>query len=65
MPVSQSTLDVVGKTPAVQLRHLVDGRSATVLVKLEYLNPTGAYKDRMAKAIIDGAERRGDLRPVM
>jgi cysteine synthase A len=65
MPVSQSTLDVVGKTPVVQLRHLVDGRSATVLVKLEYLNPTGAYKDRMAKAIIDGAERRGDLRPGM
>jgi cysteine synthase A len=39
--------------------------SAAVLVKLEYMNPTGSYKDRMARAIIEGAERRGDLRPGM
>lgn len=63
--VSQSMLDVVGNTSVVQLRSLVTGASATVLVKLEYLNPTGSYKDRMAKAIIEGAERRGDLKPGM
>lgn len=65
MPVSRSTLDVVGNTPVVQLRQLVGKDVATVLVKLEYFSPTGSYKDRMAKAIIEGAERRGDLRPGM
>ncbi|MDQ3523469.1 MAG: cysteine synthase family protein [Chloroflexota bacterium] len=65
MTVSQSTLDVVGHTPVVQLRGLAGLDAATVLVKLEYFNPTGSYKDRMAKAIIEGAERRGDLRPGM
>ncbi len=65
MPVSQSTSDVVGNTPVVQLRTLEEGPSVSILVKLEYLAPTGSYKDRMAKAIIEGAERRGDLRPGM
>jgi cysteine synthase A len=36
-----------------------------VLVKLEYYNPTGSYKDRMALAMIEGAEARGELRPGM
>jgi cysteine synthase A len=65
MTVSQSTLDVVGNTPVVALRSLPGPNAATVLVKLEYYNPTGSYKDRMARAIIEGAERRGDLRPGM
>ncbi len=65
MTVSRSTLDVIGNTPIVQLRRLVADDAATVLVKLEYLNPTGSYKDRMAKAIVEGAEARGDLRPGM
>lgn len=65
MPVSRSTLDIVGNTPIVQLRKVAGDDVATVLVKLEYFNPTGSYKDRMAKAIIEGAERRGDLRPGM
>ena len=38
---------------------------AEVLVKLEYYNPTGSYKDRMALAMIEEAEKRGDLRPGM
>jgi cysteine synthase A len=63
MAVSRSTLDVVGHTPVVQLRKLVGPDAATVLVKLEYFNPTGSYKDRMAKAIIERAEQRGDLSP--
>lgn len=65
MPVLDSTLDVIGHTPVVRLRRVVPDGSASVLVKLEYLNPTGSYKDRMARAIIEGAERRGDLRPGM
>jgi cysteine synthase len=58
-----STLDVIGNTPVVRLRSVVPANAATVLVKLEYLNPTGSYKDRMARAIIEGAEQRGELRP--
>ena len=52
MAVSRSTLDTIGHTPVVQLRSLAGPDMATVLVKLEYFNPTGSYKDRMAKAII-------------
>ncbi|MEJ7838385.1 MAG: cysteine synthase family protein [Thermomicrobiales bacterium] len=62
MPVQESTLDVIGHTPVVRLRRIVPSGSATVLVKLEYMNPTGSYKNRVAKSIIKGAERRGDLR---
>lgn len=58
-------LDAIGKTPVVQLRKIVPKGSADILVKLEYLNPTGSYKDRMALAMIEEAENRGDLRPGM
>jgi cysteine synthase A len=60
-----SVLDAVGRTPLVRLRRLVAPASADVVVKLEYFNPTGSYKDRMALAMIEGAERRGRLRPGM
>ncbi len=65
MPVCSSTLEAIGNTPVVELRSVLPAGSARVLVKLEGLNPTGSYKDRMALAMIDGAERRGDLRPGM
>jgi cysteine synthase A len=60
-----SVLDAVGSTPLVRLRRLIAPASADVVVKLEYFNPTGSYKDRMALAMIEGAERRGTLRPGM
>ena len=60
-----SVLEAVGSTPLVRLRRLVAPESADVVVKLEYFNPTGSYKDRMALAMIEGAERRGTLRPGM
>lgn len=60
-----STLDAIGMTPVVHLRKVVPRGSADVFVKLEYLNPTGSYKDRMALAMIEEAEVRGDLRPGM
>lgn len=63
MTLARSTLDIIGNTPAVQLGKLVGNDVARVIVKLEYLNPTGSYKDRMAKSIIDGAEQRGELSP--
>jgi cysteine synthase len=72
MPLSNSSpaavdsvLDAIGRTPVVRLRRLVTPGSADVVVKLEYFNPTGSYKDRMALAMIEGAEKRGTLRPGM
>jgi cysteine synthase len=64
MPV-KTALDAIGNTPVVQLRRVVPDGHASVFVKLEYFNPTGSYKDRMARAMIGEAERRGDLRPGM
>ncbi|MEM7802589.1 MAG: cysteine synthase family protein [Chloroflexota bacterium] len=63
--VVDSTLDVVGNTPVVRLKHVVPDDAAEVLVKLEYFNPTGSYKDRMAFAMIEEAEKRGDLQSGM
>lgn len=56
-------LSAIGKTPIVQLRRVVPEGSAKVLVKLEYANPTGGMKDRVAKAMIEAAERDGKLHP--
>jgi cysteine synthase A len=60
-----SVLHAIGRTPLLRLRRLVPPGSADVVVKLEYFNPTGSYKDRMALAMIEGAERRGALKPGM
>jgi cysteine synthase A len=60
-----SVLDTIGRTPVVRLRRVVAAGYADVVVKLEYFNPTGSYKDRMALAMIEGAERSGRLRPGM
>jgi cysteine synthase len=57
------TLGAIGNTPVVRLRKLVPEGSADVWVKLEFLNPTGSYKDRMAKSMIDQAEKKGHLKP--
>jgi cysteine synthase A len=60
-----STLAAVGNTPLVKLQKVVPADCADIYVKLEYYNPTGSYKDRMALAMIEEAEKRGDLRPGM
>jgi cysteine synthase A len=62
---ADSVLRAIGHTPIVHLRRVVGAADADVLVKLESLNPTGSYKDRMALAMIEGAETRGALRPGM
>ena len=62
---SDNILSTIGQTPLVQLTHLVPKNCADIFVKLEYFNPTGSYKDRMALAIIENAERRGDLKAGM
>ena len=56
-------LDAIGHTPIVRMSRLVDPGMAEVWVKLESHNPTGSYKDRMALAMVEGAEARGDIRP--
>jgi cysteine synthase len=56
-------LSSIGNTPLVELRRVVPRGAARVLVKLEWANPTGSMKDRMAKAVLDGAERKGLLPP--
>jgi cysteine synthase len=63
--VRNSVLEAIGNTPVVKLRKLVTQDMADVVVKLEYYNPTGSYKDRMALAMIEGAEASGKLRPGM
>ena len=63
--VADSVLHAIGWTPVVRLRAVVPPGAAEVIVKLEFYNPTGSYKDRMALAMIEGAEARGALRPGM
>jgi cysteine synthase A len=63
--IAASVLQAIGRTPLVRLVRVVPPGSAEVLVKLESINPTGSYKDRMALAMIEGAETRGALRPGM
>ena len=58
-----AALAAIGNTPIVRLTRIVGPESAEVWVKLEAANPTGSYKDRMALAMIEGAERDGRLRP--
>ncbi len=60
-----TALHAIGNTPLVQLHKVVRPGSAQVFVKLEYYNPTGSYKDRMALAMIEEAERSGALQPGM
>jgi cysteine synthase len=65
MSVAESVLKAIGGTPIVRLRRVVPANAADVIVKLESANPTASYKDRMALAMIEGAEGRGELRPGM
>ncbi|MGA7149529.1 MAG: pyridoxal-phosphate dependent enzyme [Microbacterium sp.] len=63
MRYAKSVADLVGNTPLVQLARVTDGMAATVLAKVEYFNPGGSAKDRIARSIIDAAERDGLLAP--
>jgi len=59
----RSVLDAIGKTPMVELKRVAPRGSAKVLVKLEFCNPTGTMKDRVALAMINAAEKDGRIRP--
>ncbi len=60
---ADSILDLIGNTPVVKLNHLVDADSADVYVKLEWFNPGGSVKDRIAWAMVKDAEEKGLLKP--
>lgn len=64
--IAESASDLIGKTPLLKVNHYMKEsgiEEATVLAKLEYLNPAGSVKDRVALAMIEDAEKRGVLAP--
>jgi cysteine synthase A len=63
MSVANDILQAIGNTPLVQLRKVVPHNSAKIFVKLEWSNPTGSMKDRMAQSMIARAEEDGRLQP--
>ena len=63
MKYAESIVDLVGNTPLIRLNRVTEGISATVLAKVEYFNPGGSVKDRIATRIIDAAEAAGQLKP--
>ncbi len=60
---AKSILDLIGNTPVVKLSKVVEPGSADVYLKLEWFNPGGSVKDRIAKAMIEAAEESGQIRP--
>jgi cysteine synthase len=60
---TNTILQAIGNTPLVQLQRVVAPGSAQIFAKLEWANPTGSMKDRVAKAMIEAAERDGRLQP--
>src|SRR3954447_9923927 len=63
MKYANSLLDLIGNTPLVKLNRTVGDSRALVLAKIEYLNPGGSVKDRIAVRMIDAAEASGELKP--
>ena len=63
MTIHNSLSELIGNTPLVKLNHVTDGIKATIAVKVEYFNPGGSSKDRIAERIIDAAERSAELKP--
>ena len=63
MEIHDSLLDLVGNTPMVKVDRVKDGARGLILAKVEYLNPGGSVKDRIAVRMVDEAERSGALQP--
>lgn len=61
--IYNSILDTIGNTPMVRLRNVTKASKHQFFAKVEYFNPGGSIKDRVAAAMIEEAERRGDLKP--
>src|SRR5436305_5255474 len=63
MRIAQHISDLIGGTPLVRLNSVIPGGAGTVAAKIEYLNPGGSAKDRIAIKMIDAAEASGELKP--
>ncbi|MFT9232684.1 MAG: pyridoxal-phosphate dependent enzyme, partial [Bifidobacterium sp.] len=63
MSIANSITELIGNTPLVRLHHVTDDVRAQIAVKVEYLNPGGSSKDRIAERIITKAEEEGKLLP--
>jgi len=63
MRIADHIVDLVGGTPLVKVHSVVAPNSATVAAKVEYLNPGGSSKDRIAVKMVDAAEASGELKP--
>ena len=61
--IYENVSELVGRTPLVRLNRLTDGLGAQVVAKLEFYNPANSVKDRIGVAIIDAAEKSGELKP--
>jgi len=61
--IYENVSDLVGNTPLVKLNRIAEGVEATVVAKLEFYNPANSVKDRIGVAIIDAAEKSGELKP--
>nr|WP_042190145.1 cystathionine beta-synthase [Kibdelosporangium sp. MJ126-NF4]CEL19124.1 Cystathionine beta-synthase [Kibdelosporangium sp. MJ126-NF4]CTQ95074.1 Cystathionine beta-synthase (EC 4.2.1.22) [Kibdelosporangium sp. MJ126-NF4] len=63
MEYVEHVVDLIGNTPLVRLNSVTDGLAPLVLAKVEYVNPGGSVKDRIAERMIEAAEKSGELRP--
>ena len=63
MPIADSITELIGRTPLVRLGRIAEGSGATILGKLESMNPAGSVKDRIGLAMLEAAERDGHLTP--
>ncbi|MDO8959078.1 MAG: cysteine synthase A [Rhodocyclaceae bacterium] len=63
MQIANDIIELIGHTPLVRLNRMNAGNSATIALKLEFFNPAGSVKDRIAAAMIDAAEKAGKIKP--
>ncbi|HWN32385.1 MAG TPA: pyridoxal-phosphate dependent enzyme, partial [Pseudonocardia sp.] len=63
MRYAEHVMDLVGQTPLVKLNKVTEGLRPLVLAKVEYFNPGGSVKDRIALRMVEAAEASGELRP--
>ena len=61
MPIYNSVLDTIGRTPLIKLNRLTEGLEATILLKAEFFNPLGSVKDRIGLAMIEAGEKAGKI----